>query len=196
MIVLAPDTPLDVALPIAELATCRGEEVEIDAGRSDGLVLIHELCKAGILIGKRSRLEDGSPPSAMYDKKGCLTHVRTLQVGEALPTELDVGFEHAHLEPRWVWVYEDEGRIVGCVVAAPCHGIVHLLVVRATAEAPKDWLLITLRQAIVDVKERGYTGVMVFIEVGRPIDLKLAKLAERFGLKAINRIGFWCAGRL
>lgn len=122
--------------------------------------------------------------------------VRVLRAHEELPKELDVGFEHERIEPEWVWVYEQDGNIKGCLWASPCHGIVHLLGIRALPDVGKGWLYTLFKRAIADVKERGYSGVMVFLEVGRPIDLKLARLAERFGLKAINRVGFWCAGRL
>lgn len=121
--------------------------------------------------------------------------MRNLEVGETLPKSLYSGFETLKLEPRWVWVYDDEG-IKACLIAAPCHGIVHVLRVCSTPEAPKTAVLMLLRQGIRDVKARGYTGVMVFLEASTEDDMKLSRIAGKFGMVGIKRLGFWCAGKL
>jgi hypothetical protein len=121
--------------------------------------------------------------------------VRHLESGETLPVELGSGMELLKLDKDWVWLYEDDGIKAG-LIAAPAHGIVHLLRIFAVPNAPRWAILLLLREAKREVKARGYTGVIVFLEVGRDTDTKLAKIAGKFGLVGVNRLGFWCAGSL
>jgi hypothetical protein len=121
--------------------------------------------------------------------------VRHLVFLETLPVELRSGFEAVKLDPEWVWVYEHEG-IKAVLICVPCHGVVHLLRISSTPDAPKTAVLTLLREARKECRERGFMGIIVFLESSTDTDMKLARIAQKFGLKGIPRIGFWCGGKL
>ena len=121
--------------------------------------------------------------------------VRHLEAGELLPPELRSGFESARLDRDWVWVFDD-GGIKAVLVVAPAHGVCHVMRVCATHDAPKTAILRLLREARLEARDRGYVGIIVFLEASTKADMKLARIAEKFGLKALPRIGFWCGGKL
>ena len=121
--------------------------------------------------------------------------VRHLESGESLPPELRSGLEAFKLDGDWVWCYED-GGIKACLVMAPCHGFVHVLRLCAAPDAPPMAVAILLKAARKEVRERGFKAVAVFLEASTKTDIKLARVAEKFEMVGIPRLGFWCAGRL
>jgi hypothetical protein len=87
------------------------------------------------------------------------------------------------LDPEWVWLaHGQDGKIVGVLIAAPCHGLVFIWRVKMLPGAP-HWALGRLfRQFIRDLRKRGCMGYLTFLDLtNRPAERALARIAFRAG---------------
>jgi len=104
------------------------------------------------------------------------------------------GMEHL-ANPDWVWVQVDDyGRVVAGLAVAPAHGLVIVLRLWATPDASYMAIRKLLRAAATELRERDIRGWMVMLEASRISELKLSRLALRFGGKAQGFVGFIYAG--
>jgi hypothetical protein len=94
-----------------------------------------------------------------------------LKDGEAWPI-LD-------LDPEWAWVAYEEDRIVGLLIAAPCHGMVFLWRIKMLPSAKPTALLHLLRRFIRDIRARGCLGYIAMLDMTRPLEQALARIAFR-----------------
>lgn len=102
-----------------------------------------------------------------------------------IPDELkaDENWPLLHLDMEWVWLAHDqEGKIVGILIAAPCHGLVFIWRVKMLKSAPYWALGRLLRRFIRDIRQRGCLGYITWLDVcNRPAEEALAKIAFRAG---------------
>jgi hypothetical protein len=90
------------------------------------------------------------------------------------------------IDPDWMWLaYDQEERIVGMLLAAPCHGLAFLWRVRMLPSAPRTALLSLLRRFIKDIRARGCLGYMVMLDVTREKEQALCRIAFRAGAKFV-----------
>lgn len=106
---------------------------------------------------------------------------------KAIPDALKEGenWPLLDLDPDWVWVsYDKAERIVGILIAAPCHGIVLLWRVKMLPSAPIMALLRLFRSFIRDLRKRHCLGYIVMLDATRPDEQALARIAFRAGALA------------
>ena len=91
-------------------------------------------------------------------------------------------WEYLQLDPHWIWLAEDDDRVVGILVAGQCHGLVFIWRVKMLPEAP-HWALGKLfRRFIRDLRKRGCVGYITFLDVvAKPYEQALARIASRAG---------------
>jgi len=100
--------------------------------------------------------------------------VRNLRHGEC--PKLDTGF--TKLDPEWTWVALAEGRIIGALLGAPCHGMIMLA--RLVVEPGYGWCLPRLlRYAIRDSLARGLEGYMCWLDPTRKEEKKIMSIFAR-----------------
>lgn len=102
---------------------------------------------------------------------------------EDIPEALREGenWELLTLDPNWVWLAEEEGRVVGVLIASNCHGLVFIWRVKMLPDASYWALGKFFRKFIRDIKERGCLGYLTFLNMHRPEEAALARIAYRAG---------------
>ena len=109
--------------------------------------------------------------------------VRLLRTGERLPDKFrpDPVIDVLQLDPEWVWVAERDGQVIGFIVAADCHKVVHVLRATIDPAAPRASLLIMLRQFFADCRTRGAIGFFSYFNMDRADERQLARIVSRIG---------------
>jgi hypothetical protein len=110
--------------------------------------------------------------------------------------ELETGMEnYPALDQDWVWVIEENGRIVASLFAAPAHGTVILLRLNSKAASPYA-IRRLLGEALQSMKARGYPMFISFLDATQVKELKLARLIQHYGGQLIPFSGFIGCGRI
>ena len=111
-------------------------------------------------------------------------------------SELDSGMEHyPNIDPDWVWLFQRRGEIVASLFAAPVHGVVFLL--RLNAKPNNAIAIKTLMEAAFKtMRERGFTMFFTFFDATRKEELKLARVAQRYGCQLLAYSGMIAVGRI
>lgn len=107
------------------------------------------------------------------------TVIRQMHKGESLPASFELGFDQlGQVDEEWVWVAESGDRLVGCIMASPCHGtaIVWRVVSRDTIT-----LLKLLRFFLKECKTRGLRGCMAMIDPQIDAQRKLKSIMVKTG---------------
>src|SRR5712691_8376859 len=105
--------------------------------------------------------------------------VRTLKPDEAMPQHLATGFERMPVMKDFVWIAEEEGKVVGMLLASPCHGLVFLARLRVEENAPSSVVTAMFRKCIKDCLDRGFTGYFTFIDPTRGLERKLIPICQK-----------------
>jgi hypothetical protein len=102
-------------------------------------------------------------------------------IPEAL--KADENWPLLQLDEEWVWLVRDEdGEIVGILIAAPCHGLVFIWRIKMLENAPYWALGNLLRRFIRDLRKRGCLGYITFLDVcNKSAEAALARIAFRAG---------------
>ena len=110
--------------------------------------------------------------------------------------DLNTGMEaYPHVDPDWVWLFQRRDKVVASLFAAPVHGAVFLLRLNAkpgNGSAIKELLQV----AFTSMKKRGYSVFFVFFDATRKEELKLARIAERYGCQLLPYSGYLAIGRI
>ena len=104
---------------------------------------------------------------------------RLLRIGEPLPSNLNIEFPS--IDPTWTWVVEEAGIITAALIACPGPGIAILLKICSSPLASSKVSLKLLRKSIIDMYNRGYMAYMVCLDISRPLEAKLARIAIKAG---------------
>lgn len=108
----------------------------------------------------------------------------TMEFLERLPEALKEGesWELLSIDPEWVWLAEDGGKVVGILIAAPCHGMVFIWRVKMLPEASYWSLGKLFRNFIRDLRKRKCLGYIAFLDlVGQKNEQAIARIAARAG---------------
>jgi hypothetical protein len=115
------------------------------------------------------------------------TQARVMHKGEAIPDGLyDLGL--VKLDPDWVWLSLESNRVVGCLTAAPCHGIIIILRVKMDKNAPPTALRRLLRTCFHDAKQRGFDGYMTWFSEDAEDERILMTIARNSGGLIIHKV--------
>lgn len=108
-------------------------------------------------------------------------NVRTLREEEAFPQDLGTGFEAMPVMKSFCWVAEQDSRIVGILMAAPCHGLIFLVRVRVTDGAPIATTALLFRHCMRDAKAMGFVGYFSYIDPKRESEAAMIPICTRAG---------------
>jgi hypothetical protein len=120
--------------------------------------------------------------------------IRNRYPGEVIPTELMENLGVMQIDPEWQWLAEYEGKIVGQILGVNAHGILMLLRITSTKDAPKSWAVLGLRKVLRDARERGLIGYLCFLDDREKQEVKLMGLVQRSGGVLLPAYGCWAAG--
>ncbi len=128
-------------------------------------------------------------------KYGVIT-VRTLKPGEAMPQHLETGFEQMPVMNDFVWVAEKGRKIIGILMAAPCHGIIFLVRLRTEKDAPAMTVGLLFRQCVKDWRERGFKGYFTYVDPNRETERRFIPICRRVGGIQIASVQVGLVGNL
>ena len=106
---------------------------------------------------------------------------RSLRSSDPFPDNLDTGFEKMPVMKNWVWVAEDDGEVVAILLAAPMHGLVYMMVLRAINNCAENILFSLLRKCMRDCNERGFKGFWLHINPGKVHERRFIPVIKRMG---------------
>lgn len=110
-----------------------------------------------------------------------MIHVRTLREEEDFPAHLETGFENMPVMKSFCWVAEHDGRIIGILMAAPCHGLVFLVRVKIKDKAPIATASLLFRKCVRDCNERGFKGYLTYIDPQRESERRMIPICRKAG---------------
>lgn len=119
-----------------------------------------------------------------------MTKIRTLREGEAMPQHLDTGFESLPVMNSFVWVAENKGRIVGILMAAPCHGMIFVVRLRVETGAPSTTVHLLFKHCAIDAEKMGFKGYFTFVDPQREQEAALIPICERGGGVSVEGMRF------
>ena len=102
---------------------------------------------------------------------------RLLGFTERLPEKYadDPLFKTIYLDPMWIWVAEQDGRVIGYLIAAPAHNSnVTLLRVRIDEEVPPHGLLVLSREFFRDMRKRNIQGMFSHFDLSVKTERQIA----------------------
>lgn len=105
--------------------------------------------------------------------------VRTLREDEAMPQHLGTGYEQMPIMKSFCWVAEQEGKIIGVLLAAPCHGIVYLIRLCVEKGAPVITAGLLFRKCLRECKEAGFVGYFAHIDPSRETERELIAICRK-----------------
>ena len=106
--------------------------------------------------------------------------IRTLREEEPMPQHLGTGFEGMPVMKSFCWVAEKDGRIVGMLMAAPCHGLLYIVRVRVEDGFPSAAALL-FRHCMRDAKEMGFLGYFSHVDPSRESEAAMIPICIRAG---------------
>lgn len=110
--------------------------------------------------------------------------------------DLGSGMEnYPAMDQDWVWVAEEDEKVVASLFAAPAHGTAILLRLNSKAASPIT-IRRLLKEALQSMKDRGYPMFISFLDATQVKELKLARLVQRYGGQLIAFSGFIACGRI
>jgi hypothetical protein len=110
--------------------------------------------------------------------------VRTLKPGEALPAGMNTGYESMPIETNWVWVAEEDGKPVGVLMAAGCHGMVYIMRL-CIPKKSRIAAFLLLRACLRDSQSRGFQGFFFHIDPTMETDRHIMLLCRKAGAKQL-----------
>lgn len=122
--------------------------------------------------------------------------VRTLKVNEAMPKHLGSGFEQMQVMKGYVWVAEKNGKIVGLLMATPCHGLIFVVRLRVEKTAPPMTVWLLFRKCVRDCKERGFEWYFTYLDTNLDAERKLAAICQKTGGMRMMSMPIGIVGRL
>lgn len=105
--------------------------------------------------------------------------VRTLREDESFPQHLGTGFEGMPVMKSFCWVAEHEGRIVGMLMAAPCHGLIYIVRLRVEKEAPAMVTGLLFRKFLKDSKQMGFVGYFTHVDPSRESERQMIPICRK-----------------
>lgn len=122
--------------------------------------------------------------------------VRNLNQGESLPSWINPAMLMLpNIDTSWIWVAESRFGKEAVLIAGDLHGIALLWRLEANSQAPHNAVLQLLRQAIAQIKARGYSSFVCFLSGTEAKELKLARIIQRIGGQLIPVSGYWGVGK-
>ncbi|SRR5713226_6799215 len=113
-----------------------------------------------------------------------------------MPQHLDTGFENMPVMNDFVWVAEQDGKVIGTLMASPCHGLIFLARLRVDKSAPISTVTFLFRKCIKDCLDRGFKGYFTFIDPSREIERRMLPICVKAGGLQIQAVQVGLVGSL
>lgn len=98
-----------------------------------------------------------------------------------MPKHLDTGFEHMAVMKDFVWIAEQDGKVIGMLIAAPCHGLIFFVRIRTEANSPNMTVPLLFRKCVADCFARGFKGYFTYIDPARDAERKFIPICQKAG---------------
>lgn len=108
-----------------------------------------------------------------------MIEVRTLREEEPFPQHLATGFENMPVMKSFCWVAEKEGRIIGILMAAPCHGLIFLVRLCIEEGANPSVAHLLFRHCMRDCEKLGFTGYFSYVSHLSEVERSLIRLCRK-----------------
>jgi hypothetical protein len=132
---------------------------------------------------------------AELDAYGLIT-VRTLRTDEPMPQHLGTGYESMPVMNDFVWVAEKGEKIIGILMAAPCHGCVFFVRLCAEKDAPPMTVPLLFRKCVRDCHARGFKGYFTYVDPTREAERKFIPICRKAGGLQIASVQVGLVGNL
>jgi acetyltransferase (GNAT) family protein len=96
-----------------------------------------------------------------------------------MPQNLGTGYEAMPVMKSYCWVAEHEGRIVGMLMAAPCHGVLYIARICVPEGAPKLTAAMLFRHVMADAKKMGFLGYFTHIDPSRETERAMIPICRK-----------------
>jgi hypothetical protein len=113
-----------------------------------------------------------------------------------MPQHLGTGFEQMPVMKDFVWIAEEDGKVIGMLMASPCHGLVFLARLRIEKYAPASTVTCLFRKCIKDCLDRGFKGYFTFIDPSREIERRMLPICVKAGGMQIQDLQVGLVGSL
>lgn len=125
-----------------------------------------------------------------------LITVRTLRPKEGMPQHMNTGFEQLPVMNEFVWVAEKEGKVIGMLMASPCHGLIFFVRLRTEKKAPAMTVPLLFRKCVKDCLERGFLGYFTFVDPSLDAERRFIPICHRAGGTQITSLQVGLVGKL
>lgn len=98
-----------------------------------------------------------------------------------MPQHLGTGFEAMPVMNSFVWVAENKEKIVGILMAAPCHGLIFFVRFRIEETAPKIVAHLLFRHCIKDCLAMGFKGYFTYVDPAREMERQMIPICRKAG---------------
>lgn len=126
-----------------------------------------------------------------------ITLARTMRADEPVPIHIPEPFlAMPSLDREWVWVSECDDKVIGCLIAVPCHGTALILCVHMLDDAPPIALRVLLHQFFADLRTRGVAGYVTWFDESSDTEMALRRITEKLGGVVVDRVGVGMSARI
>jgi hypothetical protein len=105
--------------------------------------------------------------------------IRTLREGEPMPQHLGTGYETMPVMNSFIWVAEKEGRIIGILMAAPCHGLILLMRLCIEEGSNHSVAHLLFRHCMRDSEKMGFRGYFSYVSTETETERSLIAICRK-----------------
>ena len=122
--------------------------------------------------------------------------VRTLRPDEPMPQHMNTGFEQMEVMKDFVWIAEEDNKIVGSLLASPCHGLIFFVRLRVVDDASTMTVPLLFRHAIRDCTKRGFKGYFTYVDPSLDAERRFIPICQKAGGIQVTAIQVGLVGSL
>lgn len=124
-------------------------------------------------------------------------HIRHPRPDELHTLDILKEFHSLPLDGQWIWLAEQDDKVLGMAMASPMHGILFLMRMLVVEDAPPTIALSLIKRMGKDSKARGCFGYMCLLDPKQPAEMKLGRFFQRLPeTKFVPYQGIIATGRI
>lgn len=113
-----------------------------------------------------------------------------------MPQHLGTGFEHMKVMNDFVWIAEQDGKVIAVLLASPCHGLIFFVRISAEKDAPSMAVPLLFRRCVQDCTKRGFTGYFTYVDPARTAERNFIPICRKAGGLQITSLQVGLVGEL
>lgn len=110
-----------------------------------------------------------------------MINVRNLRADEPHPEGFATGYENMPIDREWVWVAEQNGKIVGILLVGACHGMVYVMRLVTLKGTNPVVIRVLLDKSRKDCADRGFKGYFFHVDPTMKMDRKILRHCKKDG---------------